>query len=144
MLVDASGARVGKFEAIYLEEETDRPLWAAVRISPFRKRFVPLSEVEVVGDKVRVPFRKRQVRDAPRIDPDGWVTREEEEQLFRHYGLEGSNSSSPSDEAGEPGSENSHGPAQRVSGAQERDLKRARLKRYVVTETVKTRSEFEP
>ena len=59
---------------------------------------VPLAGAEPQGeqpglvdssvDLVRVPVTKDQVKDAPRIDPDGELSPAEEERLYRHYGLD--------------------------------------------------------
>ncbi len=57
-VVDRSGEKIGKFEDIYLDDETSRPEWAAVNTGLFglRKTLVPLSEAELTGDQVQVPF----------------------------------------------------------------------------------------
>ena len=33
-----------------------------------------------------VPFDKATVKDAPKMDPDGQLSHEEEAELYRHYG----------------------------------------------------------
>jgi len=50
---------------------------------------VPLSEAQPDGDVLRVPFGKDMVKDAPNVDPDTQLDPEEEELLYRHYGLGG-------------------------------------------------------
>src|SRR5829696_6726613 len=40
------------------------------------------------GDHVQVPFEKQRVKDAPNMDPDGHLSEQEEQELWRHYGLE--------------------------------------------------------
>ena len=40
------------------------------------------------GDQVQVPYEKQLVKDAPRIDTDQHLSEAEEQQLWRHYGLD--------------------------------------------------------
>jgi hypothetical protein len=49
---------------------------------------VPIRGAEPADDDaIRVPLDKAQVKDAPRIDPDGELSPEEEQRLWEHYGL---------------------------------------------------------
>jgi uncharacterized protein (TIGR02271 family) len=89
-LVDNDGDKIGSIDDIYLDRETDQPEWAVVTTGLFgtKRTFVPLSEAQTHEDGVRVPFEKATVKDAPRVDPDGELSREEEQTLYRHYGRE--------------------------------------------------------
>ena len=89
-VVDREGDKIGTFDELYLDED-DRPAWGAVTTGLFgmRQTFVPLSEAQVEGDALRVPFGKDMVKDAPSIDPDTQLSPDEEELLYRHYGLGG-------------------------------------------------------
>ena len=49
--------------------------------------FVPLQDATVTGGDIRVAYNKTEVKDAPRVDPDGRITPTEEQQLYAHYGL---------------------------------------------------------
>ena len=105
-VVDRDGEKIGTFEELYLDE-SDRPAWAAVKTGLFglRQTFVPLSAAQPAGDDLQVPFDKQQVKDAPSIDPDAQLSAEEEDTLFRHYGLQpegASGAEPPSQPAGEP------------------------------------------
>ena len=35
-----------------------------------------------------MPYEKQLIKDAPRMDPDGHLSEAEEQQLWRHYGLD--------------------------------------------------------
>jgi stress response protein YsnF len=87
-VVDRHGEKIGTFEELYLDE-SDRPAWAAVNTGLFgmRQTFVPLSAAQPAGDSLQLPFDKQQVKDAPNVDPDAQLSAEEEDTLFRHYGL---------------------------------------------------------
>jgi uncharacterized protein (TIGR02271 family) len=89
-LVDNDGDKIGSIDDIYLDRETDQPEWAVVTTGLFgtKRTFVPLSEAQTHEDGVRVPYEKATVKDAPKIDPDGELSRSEEQTLYQHYGRE--------------------------------------------------------
>src|SRR3954462_9352809 len=89
-MVDPDGDTIGTIEDILLDRQTGEPGWAAVKTGLFglKHTLAPIRDAEVTGDnEVRVPLRKEQVKDAPRIDPDGELSPEEERKLWEHYGL---------------------------------------------------------
>src|SRR3954465_6444593 len=89
--LDADGQKIGSIEEIYLDAETNAPEWALVNTGLFgtKRSFVPLGNASASeGDGIRVAFDKATVKDAPKIDPDGRLSQQEEAELYRHYGLE--------------------------------------------------------
>jgi len=96
-MLDADGDKIGKIEEIYLDAETNEPEWALVSTGLFgsKQSFVPVGEASPSGDGIRVSFDKATVKDAPKIDPDGRLSQEEESELYRHYGREYSEYSGP-------------------------------------------------
>ncbi|HEX4719886.1 MAG TPA: PRC-barrel domain-containing protein [Thermoleophilaceae bacterium] len=89
-VVDVSGDKIGKLEAIYLDAETDQPEWALIKTGLFggRSPLVPLAGAESEGETVRVNFPKDQVKDAPSMKANEELSQQEEAQLYHHYGLE--------------------------------------------------------
>src|SRR3954469_25646471 len=96
-MVDNDGDKIGTIDEIYLDAETNEPEWAVVSTGLFgnKQSFVPLGDANAGGDGIRVPFEKATVKDAPRIDPDGRLSQEEERELYRHYGRDYSEFSGP-------------------------------------------------
>src|SRR5215218_2659160 len=92
--VGNDGGKLGKVGEVYLDDETGRPEWATVHTGLFgtKESFVPLAQADLSGDQVRFPYAK--AKDAPRVNTDGHLSPEEEEQLYRYYGL--SDSGTPS------------------------------------------------
>src|SRR5688500_14116032 len=94
---DSAGEKVGSVDEIYLDAETREPEWALVKTGLFggKSTFVPIrtAEPESQGG-LRVPYDKQQIKDAPKPDPDGELSQQEEAQLYRHYGLQYSESGS--------------------------------------------------
>ena len=138
-VVDPEGDRIGTFDEIYLDEGTNEPAWAAVKVGLLgRRRVVPISAAEADGGDVRVPFTKDQVKSAPAIDSDGWVPERDQTAILRHYGLSAQETAPP---AGSPSPQSSGADAGDANASPQNRL---RLKRHTVTETLTRRSEYRP
>ena len=89
-LLDRDGSRIGTIDAIYLDDRTGQPEWALVDTGLFgtKASFVPLVQAFQSDNDVLVPYDKQLVRDAPRVDVDQRLSEAEEQQLWRHYGLD--------------------------------------------------------
>ena len=149
---DESGDKIGSASEVYLDDETGQPEWVTVRTGMFgtKESFVPIRDADLTDDGVRVPVSKTQVKDAPKIDTDGHLSPEEEQELYRYYGL-GAGSQTAGYETtgtetrGTVGHDTS-GPTtddamtlseERLTvGTRSEEVGRARLRKYVVTENV--------
>jgi uncharacterized protein (TIGR02271 family) len=149
-LKDRSGDKIGTIDALYVDQQTDKPEWALVNTGLFgsKSSFVPLAGASPQGDDVVATVEAQQVKDAPKLSPDENLSEEQEAELFRHYGIdytaEGSVTATE-DARGAVGHDTS-GPTTddamtrseeelRV-GTAEHERGRARLRKYVVTEQV--------
>ena len=156
-IVDVDGDKVGTIEALFRDEHTEQPEWAAVKTGLFGTKltFVPIESAEPTGEAVRVPFSKDQIKDAPKIDDsDGELSQQEEAELYEHYGMGyGETRSDSGLPEGDPGGGNRGAVGRDVSGpttddamtrseeelrvgTADRERGRARLRKYVVTEEV--------
>ncbi|HLI39353.1 MAG TPA: PRC-barrel domain-containing protein [Streptosporangiaceae bacterium] len=89
-VVDESGAKIGEFEAIYVDTRTDEPAFATVKVGRLgrsRLVFVPLAGATVGPRHLKVAYPKKQVKDAPSIATDGGLLAADEAQVFRHYDM---------------------------------------------------------
>ena len=86
-VVDVDGAKVGTVREVFLDDATDRPSWVSVRTGWFgtNESLVPLQDAEISGDRIRVPFDKATIVDAPRSDEGQALSRDDEGELYRHY-----------------------------------------------------------
>jgi uncharacterized protein (TIGR02271 family) len=153
-LKDRSGEKIGKIDALYVDDETDRPEWALVNTGLFgtKSSFVPLAGASPDGEDILAQVDADQVKDAPKVDPDGELSQQEEAELFRHYGVdytsEGSVTATGNGQADQRGAvgHDTSGPTTddamtrseeelRV-GKTQRERGKARLRKYVVTEQV--------
>jgi uncharacterized protein (TIGR02271 family) len=160
-MVDPAGDKLGTIDGIYLDDETGQPEWATVTSGLFTAKtaFVPIAQAQDMGDSVQVPYDKDQVKGAPSMRADGSLSQDEEAELYRHYGLDYSQHRSDSglpaadrdrdgvyDEVQDTAvGRDTSGPTTddamtrseeelRV-GTQTRERGRARLRKYVTTET---------
>jgi uncharacterized protein (TIGR02271 family) len=157
-LVDAHGTKVGTIEALFQDEDTQQPEWAAVKTGLFGTKlsFVPIENAAPTGEAVRVPFSKDEIKAAPKIDDsNGQLSQHEEAELYAHYGM--SYGERRSDSGLPEGGPRENGDRDAVGhdvsgpttddamtrseeelrvGTADRESGRARLRKYVVTEHV--------
>jgi hypothetical protein len=87
-VVSTDGGKIGGIGQIYLDDSTGSPTWVTAKTGLFgtKESFVPLEGASVQGDDVVVGYDKDKVKDAPRVDPDGSLSPEEEDSLYSYYG----------------------------------------------------------
>jgi uncharacterized protein (TIGR02271 family) len=88
-LVGPEDEKLGTISQVYVDRETGEPTFASVRTGLFGMRgsLVPISEASRHGDHIHVPYTKDQVKDAPNLGDEDDLSTEDEERLYRHYGL---------------------------------------------------------
>jgi hypothetical protein len=146
LVVDRGGEKIGRFEDIYLDAETDLPAWAGVRTGLLGRgqSLVPLSTATPAGDDLRVPFDKELVESAPSLDPEAEPSQADEAALYEHYGLIGSGTGGETEVGEEVRHDNQESTDDAMTRSEEeveirpeaRPRERVRLKKYVVTEPV--------
>ena len=161
---DESGEKIGSAGEVYLDDETGQPEWVTVRTGLFgtKESFVPIRNADLTDDGIRVPISKERVKDAPKIDTDGHLSPQEEQELYTYYGMgtgtdtglttgmqttgrETTTGYATDDAPGTVGRDTS-GPTtddamtrseERLTvGTRSEEVGRARLRKYVVTENV--------
>jgi uncharacterized protein (TIGR02271 family) len=147
--VGTDGDKIGKVVDVY--ESTAGPDATFVTVSTglfgTHASFVPLVKADLRGDDLVLPYDKELVKEAPRVDNDEELTAPEEERLYEHYELldtaaptaaaapatpagAGHDTSGPdTDDAMTRSEEHLQVGTQRVEAG------RARLRKYVTTET---------
>jgi uncharacterized protein (TIGR02271 family) len=156
---DSNGEKIGSVGQVFLDDETGHPEFATVNTGLFgtNESYVPISNAELSGDRLTVPFTKDQVKDAPNVSADnGHLDQSGERALYEHYGMGYTERSSDSGlptggadpdttgtETGVVGHDTS-GPTtdqamtrseERLDvGTTEQEAGRARLRKYVTTE----------
>ncbi|RAJ58829.1 PRC-barrel domain protein [Streptomyces sp. Amel2xB2] len=87
-VLDSGNHKIGVLESIYVDTTTDEPAMATIRTGlPTRHRltFVPLDDVTLGPDYVKVPYAKALVKKAPTVGMDDILPAEAEKAIFQHY-----------------------------------------------------------
>ena len=134
------GQSIGTIADVYESTDGGGGTFATVTTGLFGggASFFPLDAAELQGDTVVVPFTADVIKDAPRVDNDEELTAPEEQRLFEYYSSTGGfataavgrDTSGPSTDSAMTRSEETL----RV-GTEKVETGRARLRKYVVTET---------
>ena len=102
-VVDADGQNVGRVHSLWLDTATNEPEFVAVKSGMMgRTHIVPVAGAQMDGSnrQLRVPYRRDQIGSAPHIDETAELSEQEEEQVYRHYGVQRSEAPSPTGLAG--------------------------------------------
>ncbi len=89
-LVDRNGERIGRLEEVYVDVETDEPMFGTVKEGLIGRHltFVPLAGITIGPDDLQMAVTKDQVKGAPNIELHGdELSREDESALYHHYEL---------------------------------------------------------
>jgi uncharacterized protein (TIGR02271 family) len=164
-MVDGDGDRIGSIEGIYADDQSGEPEWALVKTGLFgtKSTFVPIAQASQRNNDVQVPYDKQLVKDAQRVEADQHLSEAEEQQLWRHYGLDYGAAEAGRTAQPQPGTEVVDRPADAGSGGRQagddtagrgvdeamtrseeelrvgtetRERGRVRLRKYVTTEEV--------
>ena len=94
-----NGEKIGSAGEVYLDDETGQPAWVTTKTGLFgsSETFVPLADATLEGSVVRVPYSKSMVKDAPRVDEDGHISEQEQDELYSYYSISSSSSGTRSD-----------------------------------------------
>ena len=98
-LVDRDGERIGKLEEVYVDVETDEPQFGTVKEGFLGRHltFVPLTDVTIGPDNLRVSASRAEVKGAPNLDVQGdELSQSDESTLYHYYQLNYTPSDAPS------------------------------------------------
>lgn len=94
-VVDRDGADVGVCTALLADEATGRPEWLYAERGG-QTVVVPLLDATGDENRVRVAVTGAEVDGAPRFGPSRELSRDQEAELYRHYGIQYSSAASDS------------------------------------------------
>jgi hypothetical protein len=89
-LVDRDGEKIGKLEDVYVDVETNEPMFGTVKEGLIGRHltFVPLAGITIGPDNLQVAVSRERVKDAPNIELHGdELSKEDESTLYHHYQL---------------------------------------------------------
>ena len=85
---DISGHSVAKVQGLFVDSDSGKPAWLLVKLGRFGKT-VPISmrECAAAAGRVWVPHEREVIKDAPAIDPEIPLNRDQEMQVLEYYGI---------------------------------------------------------
>jgi uncharacterized protein YrrD len=89
-LVDRDGEKIGKLQDVYVDVETDEPMFGTVKEGLIGRHltFVPLAGLTFGPDDLQMAVTREQVKSAPNIELRGdELSRADESALYHHYEL---------------------------------------------------------
>jgi uncharacterized protein YrrD len=89
-IVDRDGNKIGKLEDVYVDVETDEPVFGTVKEGMFGRHltFVPLAGLTIGPNELQVTVSQENVKDAPNIELEGdELSSADESVLYHHYEL---------------------------------------------------------
>jgi hypothetical protein len=89
-LIDSTGDKIGKLQDVYVDVETDEPMFGTVKEGLIGRHltFVPLAGATYAPDSLQVAVSKEQVKSAPNIELRGdELSQADESTLYHHYEL---------------------------------------------------------
>ena len=89
-LVDRNGEKIGKLQDVYVDVETDEPMFGTVKEGLIGRHltFVPLAGITIAPDNLQVAVSREQVNSAPNIELHGdELSKADESTLYHHYQL---------------------------------------------------------
>ena len=90
---DQNGHEIGPIEAVYLDNRSGEPEWAAVRTGRVETSVAPLAGAALTDSGLQLAVDAKLVRNAPQSDhPAGQTTAElseaQEAELYLYYSIE--------------------------------------------------------
>ena len=88
--VDPTGHKIGTVETVYVDELSGEPTWLAIATGWFgtRASLAPIAGSYLTDDDdVVVAYPKDTVKEAPNVDADRALDRDEEYALYAYYGM---------------------------------------------------------
>ena len=146
-LLGANDQSLGTIHDLYADRSDGDPTFVTVQGSGSGLAFVPLAQAQLRGDDVVVPYPGDLVQAAPKVSEDADLGPQEEDRLYAHYGLADAPASTDAGQAsaGTGAGQDTSGPNTDQAmtrseehlqvGTQQVEAGRARLRKYVTTET---------
>ena len=87
MILDSTGGRIGRLQDVYVDVETDEPMFATVRQGLIQRHitFVPVAGIQITPDALRVTAAKALVKSAPNLRLHGDELSQADESLLYHH-----------------------------------------------------------
>lgn len=88
---DRNGDKLGSVKEVYINDASGQPDFVEVGHGLFgmSSSVVPLRGHQLAGEELRLAFTKDRISDAPDFHSDEHLSESDQQTIYRHYGLEG-------------------------------------------------------
>jgi hypothetical protein len=86
-VLDSDGSRLGRCVGVFADTATGQPEWLHIDVEGHVRSFVPAIDAVEHDGGVRVRFSRSAVLGAPSVGDDVQLSKAEEIELYRHYGV---------------------------------------------------------
>lgn len=88
---DRNGDKLGSVKEVYINDASGQPDFVEVGHGLFgmSSSVVPLRGHQLAGEELRLAFTKDRISDAPDFNSDEHLSESDQQTIYRHYGLEG-------------------------------------------------------
>ena len=88
---DNSGDKLGSVKEVFVDDNTGQPTFVEVNHGLFgmSSSLVPLRGHKFDGKDLNLAFAKDRIKDAPNLDADQALTPDQQNEVLRHYGVDG-------------------------------------------------------
>ena len=95
-VTDFEGNKLGTVAQVYVTAADRNPSWVAVKsgllgVLGFKEYLIPLTEARFQAGTILVPYCKELVKGAPAVDEGTVISPEQEDELYRYYGVKDNN-----------------------------------------------------
>lgn len=89
---DKNGDKLGSIKEIFVDDNSGKPTFIEVGHGLFgmSSSLVPLRGAALEGEDLNLAFSKDRIKDAPDLAADRNLSAEQQQELYRHYGVESS------------------------------------------------------
>ena len=90
VVIDSAGEKIGPVGQVYLDNTSGLPTWVTAKTGLFgtKQIFIPLDYAQIAGSEILLPYERKFVLDAPRLDVDRQLTAKDEAELCEYYGID--------------------------------------------------------
>lgn len=97
-VVDSAGQKLGTVDGVWVDDATNELEFIGVKTGFLmgKTHVIPTADARIERGTVTVPYPENQIKGAPSFGPDQEFTPEDEDGIYRYYGLNRSTAPSPS------------------------------------------------
>jgi len=101
-IMDSDGHKVGTVDNVWVDDATSALEFVGVKMGFLmgKTHIIPTADAQIGNGTITVPYNHNLIKDAPSFGGDEELSNEQEQQVYSYYGIQRSESASPTGLAG--------------------------------------------